>query len=465
MKRINSIRVRFALWSTLLLLGMLTAFGGFVYVYLSYSLHTAIDNTLSLSAEQTAAGLNIDNGQINITEPIAGNETGSEAYTTGGLTLIVLSKDGTVLQATGPFRAYPTAIQPTGSQGVFQTLTETNQSIPIRAYVLPVLDDTSVVGWVQALQSLATVNDSLQRLLTTLLLGGGVLSLLAGFVGYFLAAHALAPIDHITNAARRISTADLSSRLSLPDTGDEVSRLAGTFNEMLDRLETGFRRERQFTSDASHELRTPLAAMQAILSVMREGDRPVAEYRQALDDLAGETDRLRGLVEDLLRLARGELHHAEESELVDLSTLLIDVTDSLRPLAEEKGLSLSCDAPPGMTLNGNRDTLIRLFVNLLDNAIKFTEHGQVTVTGKFEKDFADVKIADTGAGIAPEHLAHIFDRFYRVESARSSAGSGLGLSITQQIAEEHGGSIKVESTLNEGTEFTVRIPLMKKSKL
>jgi signal transduction histidine kinase len=114
-------------------------------------------------------------------------------------------------------------------------------------------------------------------------------------------------------------------------------------------------------------------------------------------------------------------------------------------------------------LTGNRDTLIRLFVNLLDNAIKFTEHGQVTLTGRCEKDFADVKIADTGAGIAPEHLAHIFDRFYRIESARSSVGSGLGLSIAQQIAEEHGGSIKVESTLNKGTEFTVQIPLMKKS--
>ncbi len=461
MKWIKTIRVRLALWSTVLLLGMLAAFGGFVYVNLSHSLHTAIDNTLSLSAEQTAAGLNIDNGHIIISEQNALDETGSEAFTTGGLTLIVLSKDNTILQATGPLRTHPDPIQTSGTQGVFVTLTENDASAPIRVYVLPVLDDTQVVGWVQAMQSLANVEDSLQRLLTALLLGGGTLSVLAGFIGYFLATRALAPIDDITFAARRISTADLTERLNLRDTGDEVSRLASTFNEMLDRLETGFKRERQFTSDASHELRTPLTAMQAILSLVREGERPVLEYRQALDDLAGETDRLRGLVEDLLKLARGDLYQTEVRELVDLSTLLYDVSDSLRPLAEAKGLSLSCDAPPNLTLMGDRDGLIRLFVNLLDNAIKFTERGKVIVTGRNEVDMLCVEIADTGTGITAEHMTHIFDRFYRVETARSSGGSGLGLAIAQQIAQVHGGDIEVESTPNAGTKFTVRFPQMK----
>jgi heavy metal sensor kinase len=458
MKWINSIRFRFAMWSTVLLLGMLAAFGGFVYANLSQSLRTSIDNTLSLSAEQTAAGLNIDNGHIIISEQNALDETGSEAFTTGGLTLIILSKDSNILQATGPLRAHPDPIQMSGKQGVFDTLTETGQSDPIRVYVLSVLDDTQVVGWVQAMQSLANVEDSLQRLLTALLLGGGTLSVLAGFIGYFLATRALAPIDDITHAARRISTADLTARLNLLDTGDEVSRLASTFNEMLDRLETGFKRERQFTSDASHELRTPLTAMQAILSLVREGERPTAEYRQALDDLAWETDRLRGLVEELLKLARGDLHQTEVREVVDLSTLLYDVTDSLRPLAEAKALSLSCSAPLGMTMLGDRDGLIRLFVNLLDNAIKFTEHGKVTVTGRSEADTLKVEITDTGIGIPAEHLAHIFDRFYRVASARSEAGFGLGLAITQQIVQAHGGEITATSIVEEGTIITVHLP-------
>jgi heavy metal sensor kinase len=463
MKWIKTIRARLALWSTVLLLGMLAVFSGFVYINLSLNLHAAIDNTLSLSAEQTAAGLNIDNGQIIISEPNISEETGSEAFTQRGLTLIVLAKDSTILQAEGPYRTHPAPTVTAGTQGVFITLAETSKTDPIRAYVLPVLDNTQVVGWVQAMQSLANVEDSLKRLLAAMLLGGGTLSLLSGFAGYFLATRALAPIDHITSAARSISTADLSARLNLPNTGDEVSRLAGTFNEMLDRLETGFKRERQFTSDASHELRTPLTAMQSILSVMREGERPVLEYRQALDDMAGETDRLRSLVEDLLRLARGDLHHAEVIEQVDLSTLLYDVTDSLRPLAESKGLSLSCDAPPGMMLMGERDGLIRLFVNLLDNAIKFTEHGKVTLTGRSETEAIYIEIADTGSGIPAEHLAHIFDRFYRVETARSTEGSGLGLAIALQIAEEHKGDIEVESVLNTGTTFTVRLPKMNKT--
>ncbi len=218
MKWNKTIRVRIALWSMVLLLAMLAAFGGFVYGNLSHNLHTAIDKTLLFSAEQTAASLNIDNGQIIISEQIAGEESGSEAFTTGGFTLIVLSKNNTILQATGPLLTQHASILSTGTQGVFVNLTENGQSAPIRAYVLPVLDDTQVVGWVQAMQSLATVDDSLRRLLTALLLGGSTLSLMAGFVGYFLASRALAPIDDTTNAARRISTADLSSRLSLPDT-------------------------------------------------------------------------------------------------------------------------------------------------------------------------------------------------------------------------------------------------------
>jgi heavy metal sensor kinase len=315
---------------------------------------------------------------------------------------------------------------------------------------------------VQAMQSLGDVQDSLDRLLAALLLGGGLISIVSALAGYFLAGRALAPIDNITRAAQSISTEDLSARLNLPDTGDEVSRLATTFDDMLGRIENGFQRERQFTSDASHELRTPLTAMQAILSLVREGERPVQEYHQAMDDLAGETDRLRGLVEDLLKLARGDQHQGEEAfTKVDLTILLGDVTDSLRPLAEAKRLSLDCAVPPDLNLMGDSDSLIRLFVNLLDNAIKFTESGGVTVTGRSHVDMLIVEVADTGSGIAPEHLERIFDRFYRVETARSSAGTGLGLAIAQQIVLKHGGRIAAKSTARQGTTITVQLPRLK----
>lgn len=461
MKWIKTIRIRFALWATVLILAILAAFGSFVYFNLSLSLHSAVDESLFLSASQTAATLNVDNGQITPPEAITPDETGAQAFTERGLTLVVLAKDGTILQAAGPLQAVPVAINSDNTQAELRTNPAVGNEDPTRVYILPVLDNGKIVGWVQALQSLGSVQDSLNSLLTALLFGGGLLGLFAGFAGYFLAARALAPIDGITNAARRISTADLSARLNFPDTGDEVSRLATTFDEMLARLESGFQRERQFTADASHELRTPLAAMQAILSVVREGKRPVAEYRQALDDLAEETDRMRMLVGDLLKLARGENGLKLQLETVNLSTLLSDVADSLRPLASAKNLALNCALPSGLVTRGDTDQLIRLFVNLIDNAIKYTEKGVITVSAEQTGHNIRVSFADTGIGIPPEHLDHIFERFYRVETARSTGGAGLGLAIAQQIVRAHSGEIAVESRPNVGTKFTIQLPLKK----
>ena len=456
MKWIKTIRARFALWTTALILAILAAFGGFVYFNLSLSLHAAVDDSLSLSAAQTAANLNVENGRILIPEPVSPEESGFQAFSERGLTLIVLANDRSVLQAVGPYRALPASLTATDPNGGFTTVDLTNDDDSIRLYSLPVLDNGQIVGWVQTMQSLGNVEDSLQSLLAALLLGGGILSLMAGFAGYYLAARALAPIDNITSAARRISTADLSARLSLPDTGDEVSRLAATFNEMLDRLETGFKRERQFTVNASHELRTPLAALQAILSVTRERERSTQEYQQALDDLSDETNRMRGLVDDLLRLARGENEFPIHPAPLDLSLLLSDVVDSLRPLADSKGLALTCDLPPTLPFSGDMDALIRLFVNLLDNAIKYTERGSVSLSARQEENTICATVSDTGIGIPAEHIPHIFERFYRVESARSSGGAGLGLAIAQQIVQAHRGEINAASKVGEGTTITVQ---------
>jgi heavy metal sensor kinase len=340
----------------------------------------------------------------------------------------------------------------------FQTFSETDQTDRVRAYILPVLEGGHLLGWVQSIQSLGSVEEALDRLRTVLLIGTGVLSLLAGFAGYFLAGRALAPIDEITDTARRISTEDLSARLNLPDTGDEVSRLASTFDEMLGRIENGFAREHQFTSDASHELRTPLTAMRTILNFMREGDRSPQEYRQALDDLAEETDRLQVLVENLLQLARGEKGLKLQKEEIDLSLLVGDVADSLRPLADSKNLTLTCNLPSSLMISGDTDQLIRVLVNLLDNAIKYTEQGTITLSAHENQEHAILEVADTGIGISREHLPHIFKRLYTVDPARSSGGTGLGLSITRQIVQAHGGRIEVQSEVGNGTTFTVYLP-------
>jgi len=462
MKRIKTLRVRFAIWTTVLILALLAAFGAFVYFNLSRSLTVAVDDSLAVSAAQAAAGLNVNNGQVTIPEALNAEDGGIRALSERGLTVIVLAKDGGVLQAVGPYRDVTIGINGATSgnpQGTYTTLADrVGENDRLRVYILPVLDNGQVAGWVQVIQSLGPVQDALNQLLTALLIGGAALLIFAALGGYFLSARALRPIDRITQTAQRIAGGeDLSARLNLPDTGDEVSRLAATFDAMLARLDNAFRRERQFTADASHELRTPLAAMQAILGVVREGERPAGEYRLALDDLAEETNRLRGLTEDLLRLARGENERTITRERVNLSDLLTDVADSLRPLAEAKSLALHCQVPDGLILTGDTDALVRLFVNLLDNAIKYTEQGSISMTACSGADGLIVEVTDTGIGIPPHHLSHIFDRFYRVDPARSSGGAGLGLAIARQIAQAHGGRVEVRSAPGKGSTFTVHL--------
>jgi signal transduction histidine kinase len=227
---------------------------------------------------------------------------------------------------------------------------------------------------------------------------------------------------------------------------------------MFARLDDSFRRERQFTNDASHELRTPLAAMQAILSVIRSRKRTSAEYERALDDLSEETERLHTLVENLLQLARANKRDNHPFEKVNLSLLIRDVVDSLRALAEQKNLTLTASLPDDLIMLGDSDELIRLFVNLIDNAIKYTEQGFILVSAIKQLNEIEIKISDSGIGIAEAHLPHIFDRFYQVDPARSGKGSGLGLAIAKEIVQAHSGRITVESQVGLGTTFIIRFP-------
>jgi heavy metal sensor kinase len=456
-----TLRVRFALWVVGLLLTALAAFGAYVYLNLKQGLEASIDDSLRLSASQVIATINVENGQLEIGDSLPDSDSTLDLRERG-LTLRILDGTGRVLQTFGPYRALPaeayslTAAQE-GHSG-FVTWSNPAQGDLVRVYTVPIIQNGQPVGIVQVAQTLETVREALDHLLSALLLGGPLLMLVAAAGGYLLAARALAPIDHITRTARHISAYDLSARLDLPAADDEVGHLVTTFNEMLARLDDSFRRERQFTTDASHELRTPLAAMQAILSVIREEQRTPEDYELALADLSEEADRLRGLVEDLLRLARGDTRRIAVVTTVDLSTLLRDVTDSLRPLAEAKGLTLTCQAPAGIVLPGDSDALIRLFVNLLDNAVKYTERGGIDVVARADPGGPRVTVSDTGIGIPPAHLPHIFDRFYRVERARSASGAGLGLAIALDIARAHGGTIDVSSVVGQGTNFIVKFP-------
>ena len=462
MQWLKTLRVRFALWVAGLLLLVFVAFGVFVYVSLGQGLAASVDTSLQVSASQAIAAVNIENGQINFTDSLP--ETSAiTGLRDRGLTIRILSADGQTLSSLGPYRSLPVSGESLAAararQSTFATVSAPGEASPVRFYTAPITDNGQLLGIVQVAQSLATTADALNRLLASLLIAGPLLVVAAALGGYFLAARALAPIDHIIQTARRISAQDLSARLNLPATDDDVGRLASTFDAMLARLDDSFRRERQFTADASHELRTPLAAMQAILTVTREQRRTPQDYELALGDLSEEANRLQSLVEDLLRLARGDAPAVAPRERVDLSSLLRDVTESLAPLAETKGLRLTSSVPAGLALTGDSDSLIRLFVNLLDNAVKYTDQGGIALKADSKDHHLRVAISDTGVGISPAHLPHIFDRFYRADASRASRGTGLGLAIALEIAQAHGGTIKVGSRPGAGTTFTVSLPI------
>jgi signal transduction histidine kinase len=286
------------------------------------------------------------------------------------------------------------------------------------------------------------------------------------------------PVRLITRAAQSIGETDLSRRLRLKRR-DELGELAATFDHMLDRLEAAFTRQRQFTADASHELRTPLTVVDLEVNRGLTTRQPPEEYERILAAVRAENAHMTRLVEDLLMLARADTNQAQlRPEPLDLSDVALDALERLAPLARERQVELVAGALPELRVVADRAALTRLFVNLIENGVKYAATGtEARVTLTTGDDYAQgsawawARVADNGPGIPAEHLPHIFERFYRADAARdrgaslpdtddgASGGSGLGLAIARWIAEAHGGSIGVSSVPGAGTVFEVRLRL------
>lgn len=463
MKRLRTLRARVALWTAGLLLATLAMFGLLIYAVMAYSLRAAGDETLQLTAVQLMAEAELRGGELAFIEtPL--DDPQYARLREQGFSMRAFDLGGREVQVYGPYSAMPPpALDLTRPEqpGVFSSMTDPGSQTSVRVYTTPVIVDGRVVGALQVAMSRGEVERTLALLRLALLVGGPLVALAAGAGGYLLARRALAPVEAIVRTSRRISAGDLSARVNLPRRDDELGQLAAGFDAMLARLDDAFRRERQFTADAAHELRTPLSAMQTIIGGTLAQRRDPDDYERALRDLSGEVGHMRALSEQLLHLARHETAgQLARFECVDLATLLHDVVDSLRPTAERKGLKLIDHLPTeGLSLKGDGDGLIRLFVNLIDNAIKYTERGYITVSARAQSGGPiAVAIGDTGPGIAPEHLPYLFDRFYRVDDARSKEGIGLGLAIAMSIAQAHGGTIRAESEPGAGAMFVVELP-------
>jgi len=283
---------------------------------------------------------------------------------------------------------------------------------------------------------------------------------LSGLLGWFLAGKALDPVNSVAETAQRITHSNLDMQIPVRHAGDELDRLIDAFNHMMTRLDHSFEQIRQFSTDVSHELRTPLTVVRGQLEVALFTAQNVEQYREAMAEALEGVDRLSNIVRALLMLSQ-----AESGQLVlqkthlDLAEVARDLVDQHQIPAEAQGVRLCAELPEPCLIYADRIQIERMLSNLLGNAIKYTPAGgEVKVKLSCENDQVKLVVEDTGVGIAPDHLPHIFDRFYRVPSADPEKGLGLGLSFVAWIVKAHGGTIDVQSELQKGTRFIVTLP-------
>jgi len=461
MSFIHSIKFRFTIWYLLVLAVLLIALSVGVFFYLWQSLYRNLDDSLILRSTQLCC---IQDILVNIRQGELQEELGEIVilYFYSGNQLMEVSPRGISIPLSDIFIS-----QAIAGTTLFTTI-QTAGGERLRILAVPI--NLSILGPPPGIQPAALVvarstkqiNQALVSLVRTLIIAVPLALALAAGGGIFLARRALKPVDKIAQTAQEIEENDLSRRINV-NTKDELGRLAATLNAMIGRLEKAFQRQKQFTSDASHELRTPLAVIEAESSLALQKERPSSEYRQSLETISQEAKQMSSLIDQLLTLARADAGKEQWNFTeVNLGKLVGNLSTDIEVLCQEKGLSLQLGQMQDLVVKGDAARLRELFMNLLDNAIRYTPApGTVSLSLRREGQMAVVAITDTGVGIPAEDIPFIFERFYRVDKSRSRAegGTGLGLAICKHIAEAHGGKIEVESQVGAGSTFSVWLPL------
>jgi len=454
MRFVRSIKFRLTIWYLVALAVLLVLFGTMAYFMLSRSLYQSFDNSLRTRAIEAQDSL-LNTGNIasvgQVGELVLLYGPGGMLLQGFGSPMGIGEVDYVVAQALAGRTPFANAKTADGEE--------------MRLYATPLIVEPGVTFAIIVGRSPAETKDVLRRFSNVLGFAGVTTAVLAGIGGLLLASQVLKPVDRMTQTARAIGESDLSRRIEV-HSDDELGRLALTLNQMIERLEMAFRRQRQFTADASHELRTPVAVIRAESTLALRRERTEDDYRKSLDLISQETGRMSAMIDKLLFLARSDAGREQlDFEEVNLKEVLVGLSPDAEVLCEEKGLQFNLGPLENLVVRGDRTRLQQLFLNLLANAIRYTPSGgSISVSAVRRGETAVIAVRDTGIGISEEHLPHIFERFYRVDEARSRAdgGAGLGLSICQHIAQVHDGRIEVESQVGEGSTFTVFLPLVER---
>jgi two-component system, OmpR family, sensor kinase len=480
--RLPGIRALLTLWYTAVFATLILLFCFILYTTLKASLASGIDTALHLRTQQIAGGISYESGKITI-QDVTGELPGLDTNaTTGdpnatiqadvrsdvnvGILVRILDTKGQIIYISPAFHALvvpSTSISQPLHGTPWQGTVIAHNGQAVRLYSAALTDNGNIFGVVQVGGSLEQLTTTLQSITIALLLITPFVLLLSAFGSYWLAKGALRPIHRLTLSARNIKAGDLHRRVPVPQTKDEVQALALTLNEMIRRLDQAFTQQRRFVADASHELRTPVTVIRNITEIALAQPLNLEEHLAVLQDLNAEAERLGQLINDLLTLARADEGQIQlDRELVRLDLLAYDVAASIESLAIERGIALQIEKMEPATVEGDTARLILAMMGLVDNALTYTNAGgTVTLSVEVTGTSTCFSVHDTGIGIAPEDTAHIFERFYRADPARSrsAGGSGLGLAIVDWVVRAHGGSITVESQVGKGSIFRMTLPM------
>lgn len=455
----QSLRLRLVAWYSLLAGISMLVSDAYTYLEFRQTLLAQIDRSLEVSAIQARKNLDDEVDGL-VFDPRRDAPLLASLLNDAGVEIYLISLNGSVKEQFGNSLS---SLSTSSLKPGYNTVDKSTGRW--RIYTKELLSpggDPS--GWLKVAQSLKPMDATLARVFQRNLLKLPILLGMIALGGLFLANRALQPIARITRTIQRIRVSgDLAQRIHYESSADdELAHLATLFDGMLDSIQATFDHERRFIADASHELRTPLTAMKGRLQVTLSQLRTVDTYEDTLRAIGLEVDRLIRLSNDLLLLSRLEQNHiSAPTEKVDLGHLLAESVAQIQPLADLRHLHLTTTLESDLLILGSPDHLIRLFLNLLDNAVKNTPgDGSVDVQALASSNLVQVTIRDSGAGIPPQHLPHLFERFYRVEKSRSRAlgGTGLGLAIAQEIVHRHHGTISVASQPGLGTTFTICFP-------
>lgn len=483
----SSIRFRLTLWFVIILALVLGVFSVFIYASQSRDLRVDAVQGMQVKLSRLEAYFRSEAWQNSSLSPAEVPDSNGQALLQPGDFILLATTDGQVVQDWGvkpqdPQRLVGSLVSAANqdrSSSVFQqtiSVTDDGNGTSSSSYlfiVVPVLRHDLLLGFL-VLGSPTSLRDQLRKLTVSLFLGSLGMLAVAFFGGLWLADRAMRPVKSITQTARAISESDLNRRLNLRGR-DELAQLAGTFDRMLARLQSAFERQRQFVADASHELRTPLTIINLEVGRALSGTRRPAEYQRALEVVDLESTRMTRLVNDLMTLARMDAGQTIlQWEELDLGEVVLEAFERMSAVADHGHISLELGELPELRLRGDRQYLVQMISNLIENAVKYTPpDGCVRIETELGVHnggpAAILRVSDTGPGIPPEHVPHLFERFYRVDSARSRdpleesgspTGTGLGLSIVAWIVESHGGRIQVDSKPGTGSSFEVALPLL-----